>query len=401
MASIEPVVNMITTDMCDLSIYLRSIKKFGKSTLFRDFIIEKFDDPRKGLLVSVGKEKGAKLLDNVNHVHIDTYKDALELKKYLLEGKGSKHNIKVVAFDTADELVPIFEEEVIRKYNVEERPQKRCTSIKAAYGGYNRGVELAAEMIKDYMADIMDDGFGVWVIAHTKYKNIKQKGDITDGYMQLTSNLPANYEAVFGDIFDVTLTGIIDRNLETEEEEVAGRKVKKNYATDSVRKLYFRGTSLIDAGGRFAFGAVPEFIVFDEPNMAKKFISTIEEGMEKSKTSGISVGKPSKPVKQVVEELVEDIIDDEDEVSVDESLAEELVDEEMDIEDDIDIDDPVEEELDKPEVINKIRSAFKAAEKAVKVSVKDVITREGFSALSEDMSSASLREICELLNIAA
>ena len=174
MAFAIPTINTITSDMCDLSIYLRSIKKFGKSTLFRDFVLEKFRDPSRGFLISVGKEKGAKLLDGLNNSHLETYKDFVDMKKWLIGEKGKSHNIRVVCFDTADELFPIFEKEVIRKYNVEERPQKLCTSIKSAYGGYNRGVEMVADMVKDYMSDIMDAGFGVWVIAHTKYKNIKQ-----------------------------------------------------------------------------------------------------------------------------------------------------------------------------------------------------------------------------------
>ena len=38
------------------------------------------------------------------------------------------------------------------------------------------------------MAKLQDAGFGVWVIAHTKFKTIKEKGGLDeDGYMQLSS----------------------------------------------------------------------------------------------------------------------------------------------------------------------------------------------------------------------
>ena len=129
---------------------------------------------------------------------------------------------------------------------------------------------------------MQDAGFGIWVIAHTKFKTIKEKGGLDeDGYMQLSSNMGADYEAAFGDIFDVTLTGVIDRDLETKQ---VGDKTKK-YATDEIRKLYFRGTTLIDAGGRFADNAVPEFMVFDKPDMGAEFVRVVEEGMEKSKST--------------------------------------------------------------------------------------------------------------------
>lgn len=397
MAFAAPVVNTITTDMCDLSIYLRSIKKFGKSTLFRDFVLEKFNDPKRGYLVSVGKEKGAKLLDGLNHGHLETYKDFMDMKKWLLSEKGKSHNIRVVCFDTADELFPIFEKEVIRKYNVEERPQKLCNSIKAAYGGYNRGVEMTADMVKDYMSEIMDAGFGVWVIAHTKYKNIKQKGDVTDGYMQLSSNLPANYEAVFGDIFDMTLTGIIDRKLETEEETIAGRTVKKNYATDAVRKLYFRGTHLIDAGSRFAAGAVPEYMVFDAENNAPQFISIIENGMANSKRMA------ELNERMVVKKREETKLVEEARFEMADPAEVEDVYEDMAAEADLGLDpeDMMDEDImfDKAESLNKIRSGFKSANADIKSQIRDIMAREGFSKLSEEMTVAALKEMLEVLDL--
>ena len=292
-----PVINKISTDIKDLTIYLRSIKKFGKSTLFRDTIIAKYGSPHNGLLAQCGKEKGVKLLDNVNSTRIRSYEEVLELKEYLVnkrlyarndKGKVIKgeyisveHDIKIVCFDTVDELVPFFEAETIRISNV-ENTTKKIKTINAAMGGYQEGQKYAANLIKDYLEEIIDAGIGVWAIAHTKFKTIKEKGGLEeDGYQQLTSNLVSAYEAAFGDIFDVTLTGVIDRNVEVRGE---GDKAKR-YATDEVRKLYFRGTSLIDAGGRFADNAVPEYMVFDKGNMGEEFVKLIEEGMEKSKTT--------------------------------------------------------------------------------------------------------------------
>lgn len=282
MAFVKPVINEIKPDIKNLSIYLRSTKKFGKSTLFRDVILSKYGDPSRGLLVGCGNEVGYKMLDNLNVTQVNTYKDMIELQKWLIEEKGKEHNIEMIAFDTGDELALLADAETIRQSNI-ENPSKKCKSIKAAFGGYTAGEKYSAnDLIKPYMAKLQDAGFGVWVIAHTKFKTIKEKGGLDeDGYMQLSSNMGADYEAAFGDIFDVTLTGVIDRDL---EEKKVGDKTKK-YATDEVRKLYFRGTTLIDAGGRFADGAVPEYLVFDKPNMAEDFIRTVEEGMEKSKTS--------------------------------------------------------------------------------------------------------------------
>lgn len=283
MAFMKPVVNTISADITNLSIYLRSTKKFGKTTLFRDVVLEKYGDPNCGLLVGCGNEVGYKMLDNLQVTQVNSWEDILDLKEWLIEGKkNGEHNIKIVAFDTVDELALLADRETIRQSNL-ENPAKKIKSIKAAFGGYTAGEKYSAnDLIKPLMTDLELAGFGVWGIAHTKFKTIKEKGSTDEeGYMQLSSNLGADYESAFGDCFDVVLTGVIDRDVE----EKGDGKNKKRYATDEIRKLYFRGTSLIDAGGRFADGAVPEFMVFDKRNMAPEFVKTIEDGMEKSKTT--------------------------------------------------------------------------------------------------------------------
>lgn len=379
MAFQKPTINVIKPDIKNLSIYLRSTKKFGKSTLFRDVILEKYGDPSRGLLVGCGNEKGYKMLDNLNATQVKTYKDLQELADWLINEKGKEHNIEMVAFDTGDELALIADTETIRQSNV-ENPNKKCKSIKAAFGGYTAGEKYSAnDIIKPYMTKLEDAGFGVWVIAHTKFKTIKEKGGLEeDGYMQLSSNMGADYEAAFGDIFDVTLTGVIDRDL---EEKKVGDKVKK-YATDTVRKLYFRGTTLIDAGGRFADGAVPEYMVFDKPNMAADFIRVVEEGMEKSKST---IGKKSTPKKTtpVKEEKVADPIEEDDIDNID-IPVEDIIEETTET-------SAYPEDLDA--VIRKMYKECKDAE--LKASVKNVIAEYG---KLNDVDEDGLKRIYDMMN---
>lgn len=380
MAWSKPTINRISTDIKNLTIYLRTIKKWGKSTLFRDVILEKYGDPSYGLSVSCGKEKGEKLLDNLNRTRIQTYKDALELKEWLIKTKGEEHNIEIISFDTVDELVPIFEAETIRISNI-ENPKKKIKTINAAMGGYQEGQRYTAnELIKTYMDDLQEAGFGVWAISHTKFKNIREKGGLEeDGYMQLTSNLVSAYEAAFGDIFDVTLTGVIDRDIEEKTVTVGDKEKVKRYATDSIRKLYFRGTPLIDAGGRFAFGAVPEYMVFDKPNMAKEFIHVVEEGMEKSKTTSnkMSSEKPKKE-KKVSEPIV-------DENELDDNLEDEVITE------------SIKEDITYPDDLRgEIRKIFKECKDTdTKATVKGIISEYG---KLNDVDEDGLKKIYDILN---
>ena len=385
MAWSKPVVNVIKPDIKNLSIYLRSTKKFGKTTLFRDMILAKYGDPSRGLLVGCGNEIGYKMLDNLNVTQVKTYKDMTELANWLITEKGKEHNIEIVAFDTGDELALITDAETIRQSNV-ENPTKKCKSIKGAFGGYTAGEKFSAnDLIKPYMTRLQDAGFGVWVIAHTKFKTIKEKGGLDeDGYMQLSSNMGADYEAAFGDIFDVTLTGVIDRDLETKQ---VGDKTKK-YATDEIRKLYFRGTTLIDAGGRFADGAVPDFMVFDKPDMGAEFVRVVEEGMEKSKST---LGKrKSNPV----------VSTPKPEIQVTPEPENPNVDSLSDIEDDDLLDEtPVSEvptESKYPSDLNgTIRTMYKECkDTTLKASVKEVIAEYG---KLNDVDEDGLKRIYDMM----
>ena len=365
-----PQINTISTDIKNVSIYLRSVKKWGKSTLFRDVILEKYGDLTKGVLVECGLENGDSML-NSNMVHLDTYKEFIEFKKWLIENKGKEHNIEMICFDTADEMMPIFEKEVIRLSNI-ENPQKPCKSILAAFGGYNAGVQMAADMVKKYIGEIKRAGFGVWVIAHSKFKTIREKGGLEeDGYMQLTSNLVNAYESAFGDIFDCTLTGVIDRVF---NEKKDGDKTKK-YTTDSVRKLYFRGTTLIDAGGRFASDTVPEYLEYNckSRDFAKLFIKTVEDGL---KNSAIDVSEVT-PKTLSKEEVVFDPND-----------FEEINSEE------------VAEQVDKDTLMAEIRTAFASPETdaAKKSQIKAILKEKGVKKLDDSFTVAELNTIKAILD---
>ena len=394
MAFVKPTINVIKPDIKNLSIYLRSTKKFGKTTLFRDVVLEKYGDPSRGLLVGCGNEKGYKMLDNLNATQVSTYKDLVELKDWLIKEKGKEHNIEIVAFDTGDELTLIADKETIRRSNI-ENPNKTTKSIKAAFGGYTAGEKYSAnEIIKPYMTELTEAGFGVWCIAHTKFKTIKEKGGLDeDGYMQLSSNMAADYEAAFGDVFDVVLTGIVDRAFE----EKQGKDKVKKYTTDTVRKLYFRETPLIDAGGRFADGAVPEYLVFDKPNMAADFIKIVEEGMEKSKTEFATKKSTKKSTKKV--EPVEEPVEEDPEIEAMEKQIEAIDEAPFDIDDDIF--DESEDEAVAPvdaDVLKAIRAAYKEADSDKKADIKQVLANYG-GKLATEMKPSDVKSIQKILGI--
>ena len=229
MAFRKPTLNKTKTDIQSLTIYLRSVKKWGKSTLFRDLILEKYGDAEKGLLVGVGAEAGYNILDNLNVTQVESFKDMKELKKWLINEKGKEHDIKMVAFDVVEELIPLAEAEVVRMSNAEG---KACTTFNGSFGGYGEPRKKLQKLLKDYFVDLRKAGFGIFCIGHTKVKNVKEKGDETEGYNILTSTLSNDNESIFADIFDCVLTGTIEKTIDSKK------------ITGEERRLYMRGNGL-------------------------------------------------------------------------------------------------------------------------------------------------------------
>lgn len=384
---IRPRLNKINADIGNVSIYVRSVRKWGKTSLFRDTIIEKYKDPEKGLLICCGHETGATMLDDVNVVEVSNWKELTELVDWLIEAKGKEHDIQIVAFDTADELVLMADEETIKLSN-RENPTKRVKSIKAAFGGYTAGEKYSANnVIKPMITKLRKAGFGVWAIAHTAYKTVKEKGSLDeDGYMQLTSNLPKDYESAFGDIFDITVTGVIDRDTEEVESEVNGKTTKKKYATAEIRKLYFRGTTAIEAGGRLTdYSGTPELMVFEPcQNNAAKFIKIIEDGMEHSKIKYRDYGSKSIPKEKPVQETASPAPVEKPEEDV------------FDLQEQEELDMMAEAESDYPDnLLEKTMELYKASTKEKKSVARKIIKENGKN--FQDIGEDALREIFDLL----
>ncbi len=357
------------------------------TSLFRDTVIEKYKDPEKGLLICCGHETGATMLDDINVAEVATWAELKELVDWLIDEKGKEHDIQIVAFDTADELVLMADDETIRLSN-RENPQKRVKSIKAAFGGYTAGEKYSANyVIKPMITRLRKAGFGVWAIAHTAYKTVKEKGSLDeDGYMQLTSNLPKDYESAFGDIFDITVTGVIDRDGETVESEVNGKTKKKKYVTSETRKLYFRGTTSIEAGGRLTdYSETPDLMVFEPcQNNAAKFIKIIEDGMEHSKIKYRNYGAKSVP-KSTATDGVEETHDEAPKV------------EESEV-DDVFVDEDVKDVVDSKypdNLLEETMALYKSAPKDKKSIARKIIKENGNN--FQDVSEDTLREIYDLL----
>lgn len=157
--------------------------------------------------------------------------------------------------------------------------------------------------MKNYFFDLYRAGKGIFAIAHTQLRTVIDKGaENTEGYQILTSNLTTKYEGVFGDIFDFVMTGTIDRELEPVK---INANKSTNLVKSEVRKLYFRGNTRVEAGGRFASNTVPEYMVFEGDETAREFLDIVEGGMLKSATGNKVDKLTDKEKEEIKKELFE------------------------------------------------------------------------------------------------
>ena len=266
----KPVINKPVKSIESLQIFLRGVSKWGKTTLFHSLGMEKYGDPERYLLIGLGSEMGYKLLDNLQATQVETFEELLELQKWLIEQKGKEHNISMIGLDVVSEMLPMLEQYVC-KLSFKETG-KMCKSINSAFSGYGTGQKRMESILREFFTKFSKAGIGVILIGHTKVKSIKEKGSDDDGYNVLTSDLPNHIESLLYGMFDVILTGTVDKD------------VQNNKIQGTQRRLYFRGDGYVQSGVRFGENTdIPEYIVCEEQdNLARTVIDILEEGMRKS-----------------------------------------------------------------------------------------------------------------------
>ncbi len=383
----KPVIQRSKLYIDEITGFIMGVRKFGKTTLWADIIKEKFKDPSKGLLVSCGLEHGTNMIDNINTTHINTYKQMVALKKWLISEKGNEHDISMVCFDSAEEFFSIFETEIIRRSNA-ENPTKQVKSIKAAYSGFTNGEKECAKLVKQFLNDLYSNKIMPWMIGHTKLKSIKDKASLDEeGFQKLGSALISDYESAVADCFDIVVTGLVDREVQ----EVKKDDTVKRYIKESERRMYFRGNEIVDAGGRLKDLSVPEFIVFDKPNMAKDFVSIIEDALKAGRNDiDVNIEKSKSTTKKEETKTIkeESVIE---EVKIDERIEDigDVMEEFNELED-----DELEEKLSIEEMVEECRKMFKSATPDIKKIVKSKLAN---GKLSVDMDIDILNEIYNIL----
>ena len=313
--------NDVKLDPLAYNILLLGEGKIGKTTLIKE-VCEKLSEGKEEtyLFMEIGTERGCDAIQNVNHINcpewLMDYDDNMNAAGFfdvcedIIENKVSDYpNLRVVIWDTYDQLINIAEQEAIRLWNKECRekgqPDKMAKSINSAWGGFGRGEKKAMELMFDLQAKLRLVGVSVIYIGHVKTKDIS---DAVTGetYQVLTSDQQQNYFNALKKNLHFLGLAYIDRKIvkqKTGKKTINGKDEYVSKVSGETRKIKFRDDNYaVDSGSRFA-EITPE-IDFDADEFIKALTDAIECERKKSGKSLEESKKEEKAAEKVAAEKI-------------------------------------------------------------------------------------------------
>ncbi|MEI2465147.1 AAA family ATPase [Niallia taxi] len=363
--------NVIKVSPLDYNLGLIGESGIGKTTTAKK-VCEKLVGEDGYMILNIGKEDGIDAIPNATYENVPDWETFEEIVDDIVENRTTDYkDLKVLVYDTFDELMRITEPEVIRLHN-KENPDKRVKSIKAAFGGFMAGEDKAIEIVLDKMWALKNVGISMFVIGHTKRKSLT---DVATGleYEMLTTNMSNRYFNAIKTKLHILGVASINRSIEQ-------KKVKQKVGADKVigkvvdesRIITFRDDNFnIDSKSRFE--DIASYIPLDTDEFIKAIDDAIKAAHEKQSGNTSTIEEAKKEQEQAKEEAIEQIVAETNNTKIN-----------------------VEENEELAEVI---KAKFPSAEDNAKKEIKDVMTEYNFSSFKEPeaIPTAALRKIVKLL----
>ncbi len=126
--------NVIKINPLAYNIGLIAVSGIGKTTLAKE-VCEKLAGEEGYVIANCGLEDGIDAIPDAMYTDIPDYDAFEEFVDDVIENRKTTYrDLKVIVWDTIDELFRITEPAVVKMHN-RENPSKITKSIKAAFGG--------------------------------------------------------------------------------------------------------------------------------------------------------------------------------------------------------------------------------------------------------------------------
>lgn len=363
--------NVIKIDPLAYNVGLIGESGIGKTTLAVEYCAELAGDDGY-ILANIGKEDGVDAIPDAIYANIPDWETFEEFVTDIIDNRTTDYkDLKVVVYDTIDELFRIAEPEVIRLHN-RAYPDKKTTSIKAAFGGFMAGEDKVIEIVLDKIWELKSVGVQMMVVGHTKRKN---QSDVATGeeYETLTANLSNRYFNAIKTKLHVLGVASIDRSIEKQriKQKVGGDKIVGKITSES-RIITFRDDNFnIDSKSRF--NEITPQIDLD----VSQFREAIEDAIKKAHSrqkDAKSIEETKVDQEQAKEKAIDDAVEDSKKTKVNVAENEKLADE--------------------------IKSKFGDSSDETKAAIKVVMGKYGLKSLKDTDSTPTIafKEIAALLN---
>lgn len=319
--------NVIKVDPLAYNIGLIGESGIGKTTTLVN-MCEKLVGDEGYMIFSLGKEDAVDAIPGAMYEEVPDWETFEEITDDIIENKETDYkDLKVIVYDTIDQLFNIAEPHVVRLHN-RQNPDKKVKTLNQAMGGFGKGEAKVIEIILDRIWELKKVGVGMIMVGHTKRKTLT---DIATGedYEMLTTNMPNNYFNAIKTKLHILGVASIDRAIQYQKvKQFVGADKSIGKVKEESRIITFRDDNFnIDSKSRFS-GIVPRIdlsadqlieaikdAIEVEHNKQKDVKSIAETGVEQEKKRGEEASKAVKEAKEITideeknVELIQEILE--------------------------------------------------------------------------------------------